>query len=204
MIETIGEPGKSKYNPKLAARLNKLAEQGDLNTEKNATVEDICKNFEYFMEKDEKDTFIYVKKNITKETLLEFSRKLPDFSAKYEDLSGLGLYYHYLIRDVNEKDLVIDLTGLNIKSIYPDNIGFSLKNKKLTIYGSAGHCLGNKAIESEIIVGNAGQDVGREAHNCKIFIKNSFGGLSDQIGRWTQIFQWNSTAKEYDQIHPKI
>jgi len=113
MNKIIGEPGKSKYNPKLAARLNKLAEQGKLEkTLKIITIEDICKGYKEYMDSiktkeeftDNIPTDITEDFNPTKEQILEFSKKL----INYKDLNNFNPFTSYYLSAFNSLMLIVN------------------------------------------------------------------------------------------------
>ena len=203
MIEVIGDRGKRRrYDPDLAEKINREFKEGKIKgamknspnaaPAANASVDDICKGYEEFMKNENSSPYhpknVAARFNATKEQILEFSKRLIQYKDLEEFLVHTAVYLTDLMHASQEEGFTIDLTELSKEGFRLWNIGYKLKNKKLTVYGSVGQGFGNQTEDSIIMVkGDAGNFVGVDAKNSEIYVKGNIVGLSDRIGKGTRV-----------------
>ena len=194
MTAIIGDRGKRRrYDPDLAEKVNAEVRRGKAS---QAEIEEICRNYEKFMEGDpgakaivdeNKDPVDLRKEhpiieNSTKEAILEFSRRLVEYkdrdnffgnSAGY---GGAGWYLTALLFINENPEFEFDLTELNKEGILLDKIGTYIKNKKLIVHGNVGDNAGTYADNSRIIVNGDARDwIGSISKVSEIIVNGDAG-----------------------------
>ena len=228
MIAIIGDRGKRRrYDPNLAEKVNK-----EVKEEYKKILEIICRGYEEFMNHiDDNTNFdsaaaeITDKIKPTKAEILGFSRKLIEYKDLYEFSNFRVMtsgYLTALMQSSKNNEFTIDLTELSREGFFLDFIGNGLRNKRLTVEGDVGYCVGHYAEDSEIVVnGNAEFRVGEKARNSKItvngdikdnngacaegseiYVTGKIGSLREDIGEGTEIYQKNARGG-WNLVYPK-
>lgn len=156
----------------------------------SATLEDICRGYEEFMNQSQEDKYkkipidITEKLNPTKKQIEEFSRILPKYKSLDYFTGCTANYLTALMQASKDESFVLDMRPLNPEGILLNFLGYKLNRylvnekivKELIIKGNVGDFVGHDAEKCPIIIeGNAGGCVGCCAEDCPITIKGNAG-----------------------------
>jgi len=180
------------YDPNLAEKVNRelkeeieredkrreFLQKGYKEFEKE--IKNICKGYEKFKRMKMIDpnyipTDITDKLNPTKAQITAFCNRLAEYKDLY-NFNDTSKYLTALMHSSEDDNFLIDFTKLNEAGIVLDDVGYRLKNKKLTVYGNVGIAFGNHAEKSDIYVsGDTGNFAGNDAKNSEIYVYGDAG-----------------------------
>jgi hypothetical protein len=255
MTYIIGDPQKKgRYNKdlgkqkslefekskRLAERLRKT--EPEEAARQIASVEDICKNFEKYLELQKglsqvDGSVINLgyelagELNPTAQDILDFSQAFDRYAENKEALQLMSIYFSALMKTSEDLVFALDFKRLNERGIEPGCIGVNAHdlehleivgnlesyigqdttNTEFNIVGNVGNKLGFRARNCNFTIqGDAGEDVGYDAEGCVIKIYGNFEGLSNCIGKgsevWASVIRrgcGNSIERVMTKVHPK-